>query len=103
MGRASARRLEEEMPVATGNPQGADAPNVPTAAQLTQLASLQATSTAAIATFHSIRAGSNSQSVSYKAAHAAMLNAMSAVVQYQAYIAGGQKPGIYDEGGASIT
>jgi hypothetical protein len=81
---------------ATGNPQGADAPNVPTAAQLTALAALQSTETTAIATYHSAR-------LSYKTAHAAMLQAQAAVVQYQAYIAGGQKPGIIDEGGPSIT
>jgi hypothetical protein len=81
---------------ATGNPQGADAPNVPTAAQLTQLASLQAAAAAAVAAYHTER-------LNYVAAHKAMVNAQKLVVQYQAYIAGGQKPGIYDEGSASVT
>lgn len=88
---------------AAGNPQGADAPNVPTAAQLTQLATLTTAYSAAIATYHSIRVGPNSQTVGFRQAHAAMLNAAFALKQYEAYIYGGQKPGIYDEGGPSVT
>jgi len=80
-----------------------DAPNVPTAAQLSELATLQANVATAIANFHAIRAGANGLSTSYKAAHAAVLNAYYAATQYAAYIAGGQKPGIYDEGGPNIT
>jgi hypothetical protein len=81
---------------AAGNPQGADAPNVPTAAQLAQLATLQATAAAALVTLDAAR-------ISHKTAHAALLLAQNKVNQYQAYIYGGQKPGIYDEGGAAIT
>ena len=87
----------------TNSPYAGNAPNVPTAAQITQLNALQATATAAIATFHSIRAGANSQTISYKTAHGNMLNAMLAAAAYQIYIAGGQKAGIYDEGGPTIT
>jgi hypothetical protein len=78
------------MPVSGIGP-GGTAPGVPTAAQLAQLATLQAASAAAIATYHSSR-------LTYKTNHAAMLAAEAAVTQYQAYIYGGQKPGIYDEG-----
>lgn len=85
-----------------GNPQGADAPNVPTAAQLTALATLQTTQATAIAAFRQARI-TGGATLSYKAAHAAMLNASAAVIQYQSYIYGGQKPGIYDEGGPTIT
>jgi hypothetical protein len=81
---------------ATGNPVGADAPNVPTAAQLTQLASLQATAAAAVTSYHNER-------LTYVAAHKAMVNAQRAVVQYQGYIYGGQKPNVIDDGGATIT
>lgn len=81
---------------ATGNPQGADAPNVPTAAQLAQLATLQATAAANLATLDAAR-------ISHKTAHAAYLQSQAKVTQYQAYIYGGQKPGIYDEGGPTIT
>jgi hypothetical protein len=81
---------------ATGNPQGADAPHVPTAAQLAQLTTLQATQTTALSTYHAAR-------LSLKTAHAALLAANAAVIQYRGYIAGGQKPGILDEGGPDIT
>jgi len=81
---------------ATGNPQGADAPNVPTAAQNTQLATYQAAAAAAVAAYHTAR-------LAYKAAHQAMLAAQAQAVQYAAYIAGGQKPGIIDEGGPTVT
>ncbi len=79
-----------------GNPQGADAPNVPTAAQLAQLATLQATQATALATYQAGIETSETNKAAYQAATAA-------VWQYQAYIYGGQKPGIYDEGGPSIT
>lgn len=87
---------------AQGNPTGADAPHVPTAAQNALLATLQANVATAIANFHAIRAGANTLSISYKQAHAAVLNAYFAQMQYSAYLAGGQKPGVYDEGGADI-
>lgn len=80
-----------------------NAPNVPTAAQLAQLAVLQAAAATAILNFHNARAGSGGGSVSYKSLHGTMLVAMAAVAQYQLYIYGGQKPGIYDEGGPSVT
>jgi hypothetical protein len=85
---------------ASGNPQGADAPNVPTAAQLAKLATLQATAAAAQATYNAIVFPITG---TLAVAQAAMLNANAAVNQYQAYIYGGQKPGIIDEGGPSIT
>jgi hypothetical protein len=85
---------------ATGNPQGADAPNVPTAAQLAKLATLQATAAAALATYQALVVPITG---TLPVAQAALLNANAAVVQYQAYIYGGQKPGIYDEGGNSVT
>lgn len=71
-------------------------PHVPTAAQLTQLASLQATATAAEATYQAAI-------TSLASAKVAMQNALAASTQYSAYIYGGQKPGIYDEGGQSVT
>lgn len=80
----------------TGNPQGADAPNVPTAAQLAQLATLQATQAAAFTTYQAAVE-------TLDGAKSAWQNANALVIQYQAYIYGGQKPGIYDEGGPTIT
>jgi hypothetical protein len=88
---------------AAGNPPGADAPHVPTAAQLALLQTLQGNVASAISIFHSIRAGTNSQTISYKQAHANVLNAYYALAQYQAYLGGGNKPGIYDEGSSDVT
>jgi hypothetical protein len=85
---------------ATGNPLGADAPNVPTAAQLAQLATLKAAAVSAKATYDAIVAPVTG---SLPVAQAALLNANAAVTQYEAYIAGGQKPGIIDEGGPSVV
>lgn len=73
-----------------------NAPRTPTAAQLAQLATLQATSAAALVTYHAGR-------LTNKANHAALIAAQNAVNQYEAYIAGGQKPGIIDEGGPNVT
>jgi len=81
---------------AAGNPQGADAPNVPTAAQLTQLGVLQTAAAAALVTLQAAIE-------THETAKAAWINAQALVNQYEVYIAGGQKPGIYDEGGPSIT
>ncbi len=81
---------------AAGNPQGANAPNVPTAAQLAQLATLQATQAAALVTYQAGIETSEANKAAYQAATAA-------VTQYQAYIYGGSKPGIYDEGGSTVT
>ena len=84
---------------AQGNPQGADAPNVPTAAQLAQLATLQATLATAQSNLDAIK----NRTGTLRAAQKAYLNAQYAVTQYEAYIYGGMKPGIYDEGGPSVT
>jgi hypothetical protein len=81
---------------AVGNPQGANAPNVPTAAQLAQLATLVAAQAAALATL-------NSSFATYETNKAAWQAANAAVTQYEAYIYGGQKPGIYDEGAPTVT
>ena len=71
-------------------------PHVPTAAQLTQLATLQATEDAALATL-------NSAISTHKTAQAAWLTAQSNTAAYAAYIYGGSKPGIYDEGGQNVV
>jgi hypothetical protein len=82
------------MPVA-GFGVGGTAPSVPTAAQLAHLATLQATAAAALVTYQAIVTPVTG---TLPVAQAALLNANSAVNQYEAYIYGGQKPGIYDEG-----
>jgi hypothetical protein len=87
------------MPVSGLGP-GGNAPNVPTAAQLTKLATLQATAATAAATLTAINAPVTGTLV---VAQAAYLAAQAAVTQYQAYIYGGQKPGIIDEGGPTVT
>ncbi len=84
------------MPAAAGNPQGADAPHVPTAAQLTQLAVLQATAASTLATYQAGIETSETNKAAYQAAQTAVTN-------YQAYIYGGQKPGIIDEGTPDVT
>lgn len=76
------------------------APNVPTAAQLTKLASLQATQAAAKVTLDAI---TDPEGGSLAVANSAWLNAAYAATQYAAYIYGGQKPGIIDEGGPTVT
>lgn len=91
-----------------GNPTGnapcyGNAPNIPTAAQLAQLATLQAAAATAVANYHTARAGAGSVAGSFRTLHAAMLNAQFTVVTYQTYIYGGQKDGIYDEGGPTVT
>ncbi len=70
-------------------------PHIPTAAQLTQLAALQATENAAQVTLNAITAPVTGTLV---VAQAAFLLAQNNVAAYAAYIYGGQKPGIYDEG-----
>lgn len=87
------------MAPAAGNPQGANAPNIPTAAQLAQLATLQATQTTTKAALDAIQ-GTHGTLHAAKIAYQA---ATAKVVQYEAFIAGGQKPGIIDEGGPSVT
>lgn len=72
------------------------APHVPTKAQLTQLASLQATLTAAQATLAS-------SITSHTSAQTAVSVALNNVKNYEAYIYGGQKPGIIDEGSQDVT
>jgi len=76
-----------------------NAPNVPSAAQLSVQATLQGNVTTAIANFHAARAGGGGTS-SYKALHAAVLAAFAALAQYNYYIYGGTKigVGVYDEG-----
>jgi len=85
------------MPPAAGNPQGADAPHVPTAAQLTALAALQATAAAALVTYQAGIETSETNRAAYQAAQTAVTN-------YQSYIYGGNnKPGIYDEGTPDVV
>ncbi len=80
-----------------GNPQGADAPHVPTSAQLTQLAVLQATAASTLATYQAGIETSETNKAAYQAAALAVTN-------YTAYIYGGNnKPGIYDEGTADVV
>jgi hypothetical protein len=67
------------------------APRVPNAAQLTQLATLQATLAAAMATL-------NTNVTNHVAAQNAVLLAQQNLKNYESYIYGGQKPGIIDEG-----
>ena len=70
-------------------------PHTPTAAQLTQLATLQATQASAKTTLDAI---TKNKTGTLAVAQAAWKAAASAVTNYEAYIYGGQKPGIYDEG-----
>lgn len=77
----------------------ANAPRTPTAAQLTQLATLTAATAAAQANYDAVK-GAHGTLHSTKQAY---LNALAQQKQYEAYIYGGQKPGILDEGGASVT
>ena len=72
------------------------APNVPTAAQLAQLATYNATTAAAIVTY-------NAAVATLTTAQAALINAQFVSSSYAAYIYGGQKPGIIDQGGPSVT
>lgn len=82
------------------NPDGSgNSPHVPTAAQLAQLATLHAATVAAETAYNAI-AGPNG---TLAAAQAAWLLAASKEKQYEGYIYGGQKPGIYDEGGQNVT
>jgi hypothetical protein len=67
------------------------APHVPTAAQQTQLAVLKATLATASATYTAARTADIAAKVAYQ-------NAQLAVVQYQSFISGGQKPTVLDEG-----
>jgi hypothetical protein len=78
------------MPVSGPGP-GGTAPGSPTAAQLTNLATLQAAQAAALVTLDAAR-------ITHKTAHAAWVSAARQATAYQAYIYGGQKPGIIDEG-----
>jgi len=71
-------------------------PHVPTASQLSQLATLNAAEATAQTTYASAV-------TSLKTAQVAWYNAQIASAQYAAYIYGGTKPGILDEGGANIT
>lgn len=66
-------------------------PHVPTAAQLTQLATLQAAEATAMANY-------TANVTATKSAQVAWLNAQAASAAYQSYIYGGQKAGIIDEG-----
>jgi len=80
-----------------GNPQGADAPHVPTAAQLTQLATLQATQASTLTTYQAAIETSETAKAAWQAAALAATN-------YQSYIYGGiNKPGIYDEGTPDVV
>ncbi len=76
------------------------APHTPTAAQLTKLAALQATQASAKTTLDLI---AKAHTGTLAVANDAWINAAAAVTQYEAYIYGGQKPGIYDEGGQDVT
>jgi len=72
-------------------------PHVPTAAQLTALAALQATEDAALATL-------NSAISTQSTARNAWLNAQAQTAQYRAYLTGGATKGtVLDEGGADVT
>lgn len=71
-------------------------PHVPTAAQLTQLATLNVTEAAALANVTATVATAASARVTW-------LNAQKASADYAAYIYGGNKAGIYDEGGQNVT
>jgi hypothetical protein len=81
-------------PDGTGNQ-----PHVPTAAQLAQLATLHAATVAAEATWTAIVRPTGTAN----AAQQAYLDAAAAEKQYELYIYGGQKPGVYDEGNQSVT
>jgi hypothetical protein len=74
-------------------------PNTPTAAQLAQLATLTAATAAAQASYDAVRGPHGT----LHATKQAYLNALATQKQYEAYIYGGQKPGIIDEGGANVT
>jgi hypothetical protein len=71
-------------------------PHVPTAAQLTALAALQATEDAALATL-------NANLVNVAAAKTTWMNAQAATAAYRGYLSGGQKSNVLDEGGADVT
>jgi hypothetical protein len=69
----------------------------PTTAQIAQLATLQATATAAGVTLAAAQ-------VALASAQSASQAAENAAAEYQSYIYGGaNKPGIYDEGGPNVT
>ena len=71
-------------------------PHTPTAAQLAQLATLAATARAAL--------NSHTTAINnHVASGAAWLIAQKTAADYQAYIYGGQKPGVYDEGSPNVT
>ena len=71
-------------------------PNVPTAAQLAKLATLITALNSAIATL-------NTNIAAHGTAAAAVVNAQTNLKNYEAYIYGGLKPGIYDEGGPTVA
>lgn len=75
-------------------------PHTPTASQLTQLAALQATRAAAKVTLDAITAPITG---TLAVAQAAWQNAALAAAEYEGYIYGGSKPGIYDEGGQNVV
>ena len=85
----------------TWNPDGSgNKPHVPTAAQLAELATLQAATATAKTTLDAIIAPLTG---TLPVAVAAYQNAVAAQKQYELYIYGGQKPGIIDEGGQNVT
>jgi hypothetical protein len=71
------------------------APHTPTAAQLTQLAVLQAAAVAATATLKAAQA-------TQTAAQAAQLAAHKSWTDYQAFISGSKKTSAIDEGGPDV-
>jgi hypothetical protein len=71
-------------------------PNTPTKAQLAALAVLQTTLNSALSTL-------STNTAAHVTAQNAVLVAQQNLKNYEAYIYGGNKPGIYDEGSNSVT